>query len=300
VAPLRFLATNANNGWTAVLAAVFLHRTHRGGFSGVAYNDLKWEWACDEATREITRRAGLSWRTTRTLNPAAEAALMSYHPQARSPLWQTAFSNATELMPVSWVGTPPPFDICWRMGQLGPSPTNRSGFEGLAADLALLVGWCRLFVYYGTPDALQSDEVRAALLTSASSSPHSAAHRLLHGGVRQVGGFTIVHATHAHAADGEAGVEFGFVNKTRQPPPEYFSSFCIEDISGCKSHHHEERCGYPRGRDTLPLACLPSSPLGRCCEKSGTPEWTLREERHAVRTAQKETKLQALLEAARP
>ena len=105
--PLRFVSTNSNNGWTSLLAAAFLHRTHAGGFSGSAFNDLKWEWACDESTRKLTRVAGLSWRHTKALNPAAEAALMHYHPHARSPLWQTAFSNATELIPVSWVGTPP-------------------------------------------------------------------------------------------------------------------------------------------------------------------------------------------------
>ena len=84
-APLRFLSTNANNGWTAVLAAAFLYRTHRGGLTASAYNDLKWEWACDEPMRQITRQAGISWRSTKALDPAAEAALMSYHPQARSP-----------------------------------------------------------------------------------------------------------------------------------------------------------------------------------------------------------------------
>ena len=283
-APLRFLATNANNGWTAVLAAAFLHRTHKGGFSGVAFNDLKWEWACDGATRAITQQAGLSWRHTRAMNPAAEAALMSYHPHARSPLWQTAFSNATELMPVSWVGSPPPFDICWRMGQLGPSAANRSGYGGLAADLAVLVGWCRLMVYHGPAAALQSAEVTDAL------SSHTATHRLLHG-ARQVGGFTIVRAAHAPhdgsttggggggAAEGE--VPFGYVNKTPPVPSEYFGAFCIEDMSGCSSHHHEERCGYPRGRDTLPLACLPTSPLGLCCEKNGAPDWLQREARLA-------------------
>lgn len=269
-APLRFLATNANNGWTAVLAAAFLHRTHKGGFIGLAYNDLKWEWACNEPTRDLTRRSGLSWRHTRALFPAAEAALMSYHPKPRSPLWQTAFSNATELMPVSWVGTPPPFDVCWRMGQLGPSASNRSGYEGLAVDLALLVGWCRLFVYYGPQEALQSDAVQSALSASSSSS-----HRLLHG-ARQVGGFTIVHAAHANHDD---EVPFGYTNKTPPAAPEYFSAGCIEDAGGCQSHHHQERCGYPRGRDSLPLACLPTSPMGLCCEKPGAPDWTLREER---------------------
>ena len=262
--PLRFLTTNANNGWASVLAAAFLHRTHQGGFSGVAYNDLKWEWACDEPTRKLTRLAGLSWRHTKALNPAAEAALMSYHPQARSPLWQTAFSNATELLPVSWVGSPPPFDVCWRQGQLGESWVNRSGFAGLARDLAVLAGWCRLFVFYGAPDALHSEAVAAAL-------PKGAAHRLVQAATR-VGGFTVLRGAHGHghhvstggAADSEA---FAYVNKTPPAPPEFYAAACIEDISGCLSHHHEERCGYPRGRDTLPLACLPSSPLPGCCEK---------------------------------
>ena len=49
--------------------------------------------------------------------------------------------DATELLPVSWVGSPPPFDVCWRQGQLGESWVNRSGFAGLARDLAVLVGW---------------------------------------------------------------------------------------------------------------------------------------------------------------
>jgi hypothetical protein len=266
-APLRFVTTNANNGWASVLAAAFLHRTHQGGFSGVAYNDLKWEWACDEPTRKLTRLAGLSWRHTKALNPAAEAALMSYHPQARSPLWQTAFSNATELLPVSWVGTPPPFDVCWRQGQLGESVVNRSGFAGLAKDLAVLAGWCRLFVFYGAPDALQSESVVAAL-------PKGAAHRLLQAASR-VSGFTVLRAAHGRghgvSTGGEGGAAvgdaFAYVNKTPPVSPEFYAAACIEDISGCRSHHHEERCGYPRGRDTLPLACMPSSPLPGCCEK---------------------------------
>ena len=256
--PLRFVSTNSNNGWTSLLAAAFLHRTHAGGFSGSAFNDLKWEWACDESTRKLTRVAGLSWRHTKALNPAAEAALMHYHPHARSPLWQTAFSNATELIPVSWVGTPPPFDVCWRMGQLGESVATRSGFAGLAADLRVLVGWCRLFVYYGAPDALQSEQIAAAL-----SKP--TALRLLHG-ARQAGKFTVLRAAHGHNAI-KGDVAFAYVNKTPPAVEEYYSASCIEDISGCRSHHHEERCGYPRGRDTLPLACLPSSPLPGCCEK---------------------------------
>lgn len=267
-APLRFLSTNANNGWTSVLAAAFLHRTHRGGFSGVASNDLKWEWACDEGTRKLTRVAGLSWRHTRALAPEAELALMAYHPHARSPLWQTAFSNATELLPVAWVGRPPPFDVCWRMGQNGASAQNRtSGYEGLAADLALLAGWCRLFVYYGRPEALQSEAVADALDEMRT------AIRLFHG-AREVGNFTVVRLASGHsggaaaaAASGDAP-PFAYVNKTPPASPDYFSAFCIEDISGCGSHHHQERCGYPRGRDTLPLACLPSSPMGRCCEKA--------------------------------
>ena len=259
--PLRFLTTNANNGWASVLAAAFLHRTHQGGFSGVAYNDLKWEWACDEPTRKLTRLAGLSWRHTKALNPAAEAALMSYHPQARSPLWQTAFSNATELLPVSWVGSPPPFDVCWRQGQLGESWVNRSGFAGLARDLAVLADWCRLFVFYGAPDALHSESVAAAL-------PKGAARRLVQAATR-VGGFTVLRGAHGHGHHVSTGGSdaFAYVNKTPPAPPEFYAAACIEDISGCLSHHHEERCGYPRGRDTLPLACLPSSPLPGCCEK---------------------------------
>lgn len=259
-APLRFLATNANNGWTAILAAAYLHRTHEGGFSGSAFNDLKQEWACDEPTRRLlySRAAGLSWRHTMALNPAAEAALMTFHPQARNPLWQTAFSNATELLPVSWVGSAPPFDVCWRMGQLGPTVQNRSGFAGLATDLALLSGWCHLFVYYGPPEALQSEQVMAALSKLA-------AHRLMHGS-RQVGGFTVLRG-HLGGGVGDGDVAFAYVNKTPPAPPEYYSASCIEDIGGCDSHHHHQRCGYPRGRDTLPLACLPSAPIPGCCEK---------------------------------
>ena len=274
-APLRFLSTNANNGWTAVLAAAYLHRTHEGGFTGSAFNDLKQEWACDGPTRSLlySRAAGLSWRHSLALNPAAEAALMSYHPQARNPLWQTAFSSATELLPVAWVGSPPPFDVCWRMGQLGPTvqnATTRSGFGGLATDLALLASWCHLFVYHGPPEALESEEVTAAL-----SKP--AAHRLLHGAQR-VGGFTVLRghlgsggggasaSAGGGVADGDAAA-FAYVNKTPPAPPEYYSASCIEDAGGCNSHHHQERCGYPRGRDTLPLACLPSAPIPGCCEK---------------------------------
>ena len=104
--PLRFLTTNANNGWASVLAAAFLHRTHQGGFSGVAYNDLKWEWACDEPTRKLTRLAGLSWRHTKALDPAAEAALVVPPAGALAAL-ADGISNATELLPVSWVGSPP-------------------------------------------------------------------------------------------------------------------------------------------------------------------------------------------------
>ena len=56
-----------------------------------------------------------------------------------------------------------------------------------------------------------------------------------------------------------AGEGFAFVNKTPPAPREYYSAGCIEDIGGCNSHQHHERCGYPRGRDTLPLACLASA-----------------------------------------
>ena len=100
--PLRFLPTNANNGWASVLAAAFLHRTHQGGFSGVAYNDLKWEWACDEPTRKLTRLAGLSWRHTKALAPAAEA------PERRSLACAGAAGEAwaatPELPPLIWTG----------------------------------------------------------------------------------------------------------------------------------------------------------------------------------------------------
>jgi hypothetical protein len=48
---LRFVSTNANNGWTSLIASAYLRRTHHTHVHGLAVNGLKTEWATSRNVR---------------------------------------------------------------------------------------------------------------------------------------------------------------------------------------------------------------------------------------------------------
>ena len=223
--PFRFVSTNSNNGWMTVLSAAFLQRTHGGAFSGLAVNDLKAEWAMTGSSRSMLSQVGLSWRSSAFFESAADAALMSFHPHARNSLWPTASALASKLLPMSWVGSPPAFDICWRMAQLS--------LDGLAKDLAMLDGWCRTFVYHGNSSALQTGTVvRAAATRPGLGGPHHSLRDTV-----EIGGFTVVRRGAAFAGLRPSGEQqFAFVNKTPPAAPMLFSAACIEDMANCDWH----------------------------------------------------------------
>ena len=228
---LRFVSTNSNNGWTACIIAAYLARTHASGFHGLAINDLKTEWATVRNVRILLEKLHLSWRAPEAFDAAADAALMSYHPHVRNSLTPTAFAKAATLMPVSWVGLPPPFDICFRMGMYH--------IHAVVHDVHMLGGWCRLLAYHGDAqrDASQIQEALAAA--------HHLAGGRLHR-IRQVGRFVLVSSTHMREASREANISvplplsnavpFQFVNKTPPAAPELYQPYCIQDMAGCNWH----------------------------------------------------------------
>lgn len=209
---LRFVSTNSNNGWAACICAAYLHRTHGGGFHGLAVNDLKTEWATTRHVRILLLELGLSWRHPLSFDAEADAALMSYHPHVRNSLTPTAFAHATTLMPVGWVGTPPPFDVCFRMGAFDAAAVRN--------DTRALGGYCSLFAYY------QGDADGAA-------ASHSHGHAWRPATVSRVGPYALLSGLRP-AADSAAA--FAFVNKTPPAPLSYYEPHCIRDMAGCDWH----------------------------------------------------------------
>ena len=228
--PLRFVSTNSHNGWMPSIAAAYLERTHGGGLSGLTLHDGKAEWLTTSGVRQILGRVGLSWRGSSSFDAAADAALMLFHPNARNSLWPTASAPAAKLLPVSWVGRPPPFDVCWRMGGAATNDEN-----SLADDLSSLAGWCRTFVFHGDATMLRAENV-SRVLSAARTEPGSV--RLHPHCAVQIGGFAVVGSVTDNAPDdkGHASVPFGFVNKTPPAEPMYYSAACIEDMAPCNWH----------------------------------------------------------------
>eukprot|EP00322_Chrysochromulina_rotalis_P028175 CAMPEP_0115832782 /NCGR_PEP_ID=MMETSP0287-20121206/2836_1 /TAXON_ID=412157 /ORGANISM="Chrysochromulina rotalis, Strain UIO044" /LENGTH=340 /DNA_ID=CAMNT_0003286179 /DNA_START=53 /DNA_END=1075 /DNA_ORIENTATION=+ len=233
---VRFVATNSNNGWAVCLAAAFMIRTHGAGFHGLAVNNLKTEWATVRDLRVLLEKLSLSWRAPEAFDAAADAALMTYHPHVRNSLSPTTFAKAATLMPVSWVGLPPPFDICMRLGMYDR--------QAVLDDIALLGGWCREFAYHGEA------QVDAAEIAHALSAAHSRAGGHSHS-AQQSGAFVVLSSSHLRAASHEELaqisarsaimplanlVPFQFVNKTPPAAPELYEPFCIQDFAGCNFH----------------------------------------------------------------
>ena len=237
---LRFVSTNSNNGWVAILLAAYLARVHApAGFHGLAVNGLKTEWATVRNVRVLLDKVGLSWRVPEAFDAPADAALMTYHPHVRNSLGPTAYAKASILLPVSWVGLPPPFDVCVRLGDYGR--------EAVLTDLAMLGGWCREFVYHGAEET-DAREIEAALATAHGRSGGRLAHP-----AKQVGAFVVISSNHlreaSHESLGDSGnsthaaltplsnmVPFSFVNKTPPAASELYTPYCMQDMAGCNWH----------------------------------------------------------------
>ena len=224
-APLRFVATNSNNGWVLCLAAAYLRRAHGAPLHGLAVNGLKTEWATNRNVRILLERLNLSWRAPTVFDAAADAALMSYHPHVRNSLTPTTFAPATTLMPVRWVGTPPPFDVCVRFGEYDRA--------AILEDVRMVGGACKSFSYFGRLDD-DYDEVRAAVAAAEKAwcATCFSAHPHVHDTPLQVGGFVVRSSSHLRAT----GEDFAFVNKTPPAAPELYAAHCIEDMAGCDWH----------------------------------------------------------------
>jgi hypothetical protein len=218
---LRFVSTNSNNGWAACLAAAYLHRTHGGAaFHGLAVNGLKTEWATNRNIRILLERLSLSWRSPDAFDAAADAALMTFHPHVRNSLTPTAFARAQTLLPVAWVGVPPPFDCCLRFGEYST--------DELLADVRTLGGWCRTLAYHGRV-ASHAVDIAAALdgalaATGARTQPPE-----------QAGAFVVIRSSHMRSPSA-GGQGFAFVNKTPPAAKELYSPGCIQDMAGCNWH----------------------------------------------------------------
>ena len=227
---LRFVSTNSNNGWAACLAAAYLARTHDGAaFHGLAVNGLKTEWATVRNIRILLERLNLSWRSPEAFDAAADAALMTYHPHVRNSLTPTAFAKAATLLPVSWVGLPPPFDVCLRFGDYST--------KELLSDVRALGGWCRTFAYHGRVAAHASDI--AGALEDALATTGARTHP-----TEQAGPFVVIRSSHMRSSVVAAGgglstrgaPAFAFVNKTPPAAKELYSPGCIQDMAGCDWH----------------------------------------------------------------
>ena len=212
--PLRFVSTNSNNGWAALVTAAYLQRTHgTAPFLGLAVNDHGTEHATTRNIRALLLKLGLSWRFSDRFDAAADAALLTYFPQVRNPLTPTATAPARTLLPVSWVGNPPPFDLCFRMGEYDAAAVLDDGRR--------LGGFCRHFAYRGRPGAAVE---RAFGVEASQESGHHAR------AVVEVGGFTVLSSHIAPSAD------FAFVNKTPPSARELFRDDCMRDMASCDWH----------------------------------------------------------------
>ena len=148
--------------------------------------------------------------------------------QVRNSLTPTAFASAATLLPVSWLGSPPPYDICLRFGEYGLDP--------LLEDIATLAGWCRSFVYKGSlvDDVDAITTAWSAAHAAAHTTPSPAAHAVApHSHRAAVGAFVVMSSGHIRPA---GAPEFVFVNKTPPSAPELYSPHCMQDMAGCDWH----------------------------------------------------------------
>ena len=217
--PLRFVSTNSNNGWAALVAAAYLQRTHgTAPFLGLAVNDLGTEHATTRNIRALLLKLGLSWRFTDHFDAAADVALLTYFPMVRNPLTPTAMAPARTLLPVSWVGRPPPFDVCFRMGEYDAAAVLEDGRR--------LGGFCRHFAYRGRP---ATDVERALFSVEKPQESKESGGRHARAAV-EVGGFTVLSGQAAPSAD------FAFVNKTPPSARELYRDDCMRDMAACDWH----------------------------------------------------------------
>lgn len=216
--PLRFVSTNSNNGWAALVAAVYLQRTHgTAPFLGLAVNDFGTEHATTRNIRALLLQVGLSWRATSSFDAAADAALLTYFPQVRNPLWPTASAPARTLLPMAWVGTPPPFDVCFRMGEHDEA--------ALLEDVGRLGGFCRHLAFGGRPSAAVEKAFGAGDAPSQEAGGHHAR------AVVSLGGFTVLSSRGVAVS-----ADFAFVNKTPPSAHEFFKDECMRDMAPCGWH----------------------------------------------------------------
>lgn len=216
----RFVSTNSNNGWVACIAGVYLQRARGAEFHGLAVNSLKTEWATSRNVRLMLMQTNISWRVNKAFDGEADAALMTYHPHVRNSLTPTAFAPARTLLPVAWRGRPPPFDVCFRMGDFDA--------EATAGDIQVLGGWCRTFVYHGS----RAELLYGNLSRVVSAAKGSGAYHLHTRNTIEAGSFTIVHS----APPRDPVEDFVFVNKTPPARPEFYRPACIEDMAPCNWH----------------------------------------------------------------
>ena len=247
--PLRTVFFNANNGWTACLAAAYFYRTRApssssfsssaapalasgGKVHGLAVNDLKTEWAACRNIRVLLERLGLSWRVTPSFDAEADAALMTYHPHARNSLTPTAFAHASTLLPMAWVGRPPPFDVCIRFGEYDAAEVD--------TYLRRLASWCLQIAFHRAPrlDYRLDSERHGALKAMVASSQAALTDDGGQLGTSEadVSGFSVFSALGRASSRSAVGGSFAFVNKTPAAAVELFSAGCIRDMAGCDWH----------------------------------------------------------------
>lgn len=226
-AVLRLVVSNSNNGWALCIVAAYLRRVHGGPLVGLGVNGLKTEWATNRNVRILLEAFNLSWRSPTVFDAAADAALMTYHPHVRNSLTPTTFAKATTLLPVSWTGTPPPFDICMRMGEYSR--------EAMLDDIRLVGGACRTFAFTASAASQDAAALEGAFSAAAKTWCEScfSAHPQRHdGGLRQVGSFVVRESSHLRAS----GESFEFVNKTPPSAASLYAPACIQDMAGCDWH----------------------------------------------------------------
>ena len=142
--PLRYVATNAGNGWVAMATAAYLQRVHGGSLHGLVVGDGKSEWAQSGDARKLQRMLGLSYRMTAWFEADAELALLSHDPAPNRMIMPHIATFARALLPPHLhADGVPPFDACLRVG--APLST-----EALHADWARggLAAHCRTFAFW--------------------------------------------------------------------------------------------------------------------------------------------------------
>ena len=194
----RFVSTNSGNGWVSCIFAAYLSRYHGVLLHGLAVNGGKSEWTMSGDTRHLYLALGLAFRGAPAFDAEADAALMAHDAddaKPRSSIMPTSYMPARALLPTSWVGAPPPFHTCVRIG-------NTFDLAGIETFFSQLAAWCRdLVVWTGSPIEAQRANVSAAW--SRYAPWESRAHR--------VGNFTVLSSPvlpHANSKD------FRFVPKS--------------------------------------------------------------------------------------